>query len=146
METKKWKEYLLGILRFFMCYRCVFILDSSAPPFDIDVPLYRQQLNKDLVMNVYSNGQWGSYRHLPLDSCSTIPVSHAYVNVTTWGELSSLKWLQGKLQPATYVPNLHKHYFSMWNGHRIQLTAGCSYENYQCMYVAIKVYKCFIGY
>jgi hypothetical protein len=104
-KKKKWKEYLLGILRFFVCYRCVFILDSSAPAFDLDVPLYRQQLNTDLVMNVYNNGHWGSYRHLPLGSCNTIPVSHAYVNVTTRGDLSSLKWLEGKLQPDRYVPN-----------------------------------------
>jgi fatty acid synthase len=88
-----------------MCYRCIFILDTSAPAFGLDVPLYRQQLNKDLVMNVYSNGQWGSYRHLPLDSCDTIPVPHAYVNVTTRGDLSSLKWIEGKLQLDRYAPN-----------------------------------------
>lgn len=88
-----------------MCYRCVFILDTSAPAFDVDVPLYRHQLEKDLVMNVYSNGQWGSYRHLPLDSYDTVPVPHAYVNVTTRGDLSSLKWIEGKLQPDRYVIN-----------------------------------------
>ncbi|KDR18643.1 hypothetical protein L798_06624, partial [Zootermopsis nevadensis] len=106
-------EPLNGILGLVMCIRkepggesirCVFILDPLAPEFDPDLPLYHHQLNKDLVVNVYSDGQWGSYRHLPLDSCSTVTVPHAFVNVTTRGDLSSLKWLEGNLQPDSVSP------------------------------------------
>jgi len=39
--------------------------------FDLSVPLYQQQLNKDLSMNIFIDGKWGSYRHLPLDTCAT---------------------------------------------------------------------------
>jgi hypothetical protein len=71
--------------------------------FDLNLPLYRQQLNKDLVMNIYTDGKWGSYRHLPLDSCATVTVPHACVNIKTPGDLSSFKWLEGNLDPERFV-------------------------------------------
>jgi len=86
----------------YICCRCFFIVDTSAPMFDLNLPLYRQQLNKDLVMNVYIDGKWGSYRHLPLDSCATVTVPHAWVNMTP-GDLSSFKWLEGNMDPDRFV-------------------------------------------
>jgi hypothetical protein len=84
-----------------MCtfFRCFFILDTSAPPFDLNLSLYQQQLKKDLVMNVYSEGKWGSYQHLPLDSPAPITAPHAWVKIMTLGDLSSFKWLEGNLNP-----------------------------------------------
>jgi len=78
-------------------------VDASAPVFDLNLPLYRQQLNKDLVMNIYTDGKWGSYRHLLLDSCATVTVPHAWANVKTPGDLSSLRWLEGNLDPKRFV-------------------------------------------
>jgi len=78
-------------------------VDTSAPTFDLNLPLYRQQLNKDLVMNVYIDGKWGSYRHLPLDSCANVTVPHAWLNIVTPGDLSSFKWLEGNLDPDRFV-------------------------------------------
>ena len=84
-------------------FRCFFILDTSAPPFDLNLPLYQHQLNKDLVMNIYSDGKWGSYRHLPLDSPATIIAPHGWVKITYPGDLSSFKWLEGNLNPDRCV-------------------------------------------
>ena len=78
-------------------------MDTSAPLFDLNLPLYRQQLDKDLIMNIYIDGKWGSYRHLPLDSCATVAVPHALVNIMTPGDLSSFKWLEGNLDPDRCV-------------------------------------------
>jgi len=78
-------------------------VDTSAPLFDLNLPLYRQQLNKDLVMNVYIDGKWGSYRYLPLDSCATVTVPHAWMNIMSPGDLSSLRWLEGNLDPDRFV-------------------------------------------
>jgi hypothetical protein len=78
-------------------------VEISAPLFDMNLLLYRQQLNKDLVMNIYIDGKWGSYRHLPLDSCATVTVPHAWVNIMTPGDLSSFKWLEGNLDPDRFV-------------------------------------------
>ncbi|KAK6636857.1 hypothetical protein RUM43_010521 [Polyplax serrata] len=41
--------------------RWIFILDSSAPPFNPEESLYCEQLKKGLLMNVFSNGSWGSF-------------------------------------------------------------------------------------
>jgi fatty acid synthase len=68
----------------------------------VDLPLYSQQLNKDLVMNVYSGGKWGSYRHLLLDSCATVSTPHAWLSIMTPGDLSSFRWLEGHLVPDRY--------------------------------------------
>jgi fatty acid synthase len=80
-------------------FRCFFILDTSAPPFDLNLPLYWKQLNKDLVMNIYSDGRWGSYRHLPLDNSATVTTPHAWAKIMNPGDLSSFKWLEGNLNP-----------------------------------------------
>jgi hypothetical protein len=115
-----------------MFFRCIFILDTSAPAFDIDIPLYYQQLNKNLVMNVYSNGQWGSYRHLPLHNGSTVTVPHAFVNTTTLGDLSSLKWVEGNLQPDRCVPlaEVVNAYIHISLLHSIQ---GCEMNGEYCL-------------
>lgn len=80
--------------------RGVFIVDKDAPVFALDHPLYAAQLQKDLATSVLKNGLWGSYRHLPLDPNPLITVPHAYVNVGLRGDLSTLKWFEGSLDPS----------------------------------------------
>nr|CAD7400388.1 unnamed protein product [Timema cristinae] len=96
-----------GIMGLFNCIRrepggeiarVVFILDPKAPSFSLEEPLYSDQLKKDLVANVYKNGNWGSFRHLALQENAAIKVPHCYVNVTTRGDLSSLRWLEGNIK------------------------------------------------
>jgi hypothetical protein len=81
--------------------------------FDLNLPLYRQQLNKDLVMNIYIDGKWGSYRHLPLDSCATVTAPHAWVKIMTVGDLSSFKWLEGNLDPDRFVSVFCVNYWTL---------------------------------
>lgn len=79
--------------------RYVFIQDKNAPKFG-STRFYAEQLDKGLMANVLKGGQWGSYRHLPLDQQSSVPslqVEHAYVNTLTRGDLSSLRWIEGPL-------------------------------------------------
>jgi hypothetical protein len=71
--------------------------------FNLSLPLYQQQLNKDLVMNIYIDGKWGSYRHLPLDTCAAVTVPHAWVTIMTPGDLSSFKWLEGNMNHDRFV-------------------------------------------
>ncbi|CAG2054468.1 unnamed protein product [Timema podura] len=96
-----------GIMGLFNCIRrepggeiarVVFILDPKAPPFSLEEPLYSDQLKKDLVANVYKNGEWGSFRHLAFQENAAIKVPHSYVNVTTRGDLSSLRWFEGNIK------------------------------------------------
>ncbi|XP_068623911.1 fatty acid synthase-like [Battus philenor] len=83
--------------------QCYVISGESAPEFDPKDSFYKPRINKDLMMNVFQNNQWGSYCHLPiLDLDKTAPVAHAYVNVQTVGDLSSLRWVQGSL--GSHIP------------------------------------------
>ncbi|RVE49124.1 hypothetical protein evm_006245, partial [Chilo suppressalis] len=81
------------------------IADPSAPPFNPDLELYEEQLDKDLAINIYQDGQWGTYRHLLLGDLDTVMAQHAFVNVTTVGDLSSLKWLEGPIRPNQVFKN-----------------------------------------
>ncbi|XP_039309277.1 fatty acid synthase-like [Solenopsis invicta] len=76
--------------------RFVFIQDKNAPKFDLTEKFYAEQLNKGLTANVLKGGQWGSYRHVPLD-VSCLQVHHVYANTLKWGDLSSLKWIKSPL-------------------------------------------------
>lgn len=73
----------------------MFIRDNGLPPFSSANPIYASQLKKDLLMNVYQDGQWGSFRHLQLDTVSkqTVQVERAHVTTLVQGDLSSLKWI-----------------------------------------------------
>jgi len=41
-------------------------LDSNAPDFDSNQTFYTNQLSKDLIVNIYKNGGWGSYKKIVL--------------------------------------------------------------------------------
>ncbi|PSN28987.1 Fatty acid synthase [Blattella germanica] len=111
--------------------RCVFLQDARVPAFSLTAPLFAAQLKKDLVMNVYRGGAWGSFRHLKLDSHSdsaSLQVEHAYINALTRGDLASLRWIEG---PLTYYrpeksPNteLCHVYYAPLNFRDIMLATG----------------------
>ncbi|XP_066991506.2 fatty acid synthase [Anabrus simplex] len=111
--------------------RCIFVQDKNAPAFSLKHPLYAAQLKKDLVMNVYRGGEWGTYRHIKLDSNSdaaSLQVEHAYINALTRGDLASLRWIEGPL--TFYRPEKHPDkelcnvYYAPLNFRDIMLASG----------------------
>lgn len=82
-------------------YRCLFIEDPKAPKFSLTSDFYQKQLKKDLLVNVYRNGVWGSNRHFLLDDQSlnlTVPKEYAYIAPRKFGDLSTLSWTESRLQ------------------------------------------------
>ncbi|XP_077296456.1 fatty acid synthase-like [Arctopsyche grandis] len=115
-------ENLNGILGLVNCLRrepggdvanCVAIMDPKAPRFDPNIPLYEFQIDKELSMNVFKDGQWGTYRHLVLEELQDFPADHAYVNVTTRGDLSSLRWIEGDMNVDKEKDIVHVYYSAM---------------------------------
>ncbi|XP_030748833.1 fatty acid synthase-like isoform X2 [Sitophilus oryzae] len=99
-------ETASGIMGLFNCIRrepgglrskLVFIPDTEVPEFDINLPFYESQLKKQLALNVYKNGQWGTYRHLLFDQSNIIQREHYYLNSLIRGDLKSLTWIEGPL-------------------------------------------------
>lgn len=102
-------------------------MDKCAPKFSLEEPLFKKQLNKDLILNVYKNKAWGSYRHLLLEPPSLIEVQHGRINTSIRGDLSSLKWFQGSLVPFTQQPaesNLLHIYYTALNFRDIMLATA----------------------
>ncbi|KAM3964045.1 LOW QUALITY PROTEIN: fatty acid synthase-like [Aphomia sociella] len=98
-------EHINGLLGFVNALRkdpggeivgAFLISDPTAPKFDPSLKFYKDQLDKDLAINVYQDGQWGSYRHLFIE-VPVVKADHAYVNTISNGDLSSLKWVEGPL-------------------------------------------------
>ncbi|XP_055643690.1 fatty acid synthase-like [Toxorhynchites rutilus septentrionalis] len=106
--------------------QCVFVDDPSAPPFALNHPFYKQQLDLDLVMNIYRNGSWGSYRHLLLpNKPSTEPVHrHCYANCSTKGDLSSMTWFNGPLDVAPPKGELVRVVCSALNFRDVMIATG----------------------
>lgn len=69
-------------------------MDQNAPEFSTEVDIYRDQLSKNMAINVLKDGVWGSYRHLPINLFEPAPLEYAFCNTTIKGDLSSLTWLQ----------------------------------------------------
>nr|XP_054923967.1 fatty acid synthase-like [Dermacentor andersoni] len=89
--------------------RCV--LDASSAgtdkvgDFDLTNPEYKRLMEKDLVMNVYRNGQWGCYRHVVAKSADTTKnTPFAVLNLRKRGDVQSLSWYESPL-PYHALPN-----------------------------------------
>lgn len=70
-----------------------------------DLNEYSDQLQKDLVYNVFKNNVWGSYHHVSLENFDYNKqfkmVESAFVNTLYPDTMSSLSWIEGPL-PAQY--------------------------------------------
>ncbi|KAF4106419.1 fatty acid synthase [Onychostoma macrolepis] len=112
--------------------RCAFVSNLSK---DAEVPSLvptqkemKALLKKDLVMNVYRDGQWGVFRHqLLTQELSEELTDQAYVNVLTRGDLSSLRWIASPLRhfvPSNPNVQLCRVYYSSLNFRDIMLATG----------------------
>ncbi|XP_065226660.1 fatty acid synthase-like [Planococcus citri] len=111
--------------------RALFIQGSGSPKYAPSVAQYSAQLSKDLVHNVYKNGVFGTYRHLPLENLtekSLLKVEHAYINTLVRGDLASLRWIEGPLkyyQPENFPESeLCTVYYAPLNFRDIMLASG----------------------
>lgn len=95
--------------------RAILIQDPKAPKFSLQNPLYEKELRKDLACSVLrANGVWGSYRHLPLPPLGLKPVRHTWANQLVRGDLNSMCWLEGPIQPGYENDDLvHVRYSSI---------------------------------
>ncbi|XP_065204931.1 fatty acid synthase-like [Planococcus citri] len=127
------KDPMNGILGFFNCLkmeekginmRCFFIMDKESEDFSLDTPFYKKQLDKNLVHNVYKEGQWGSYRHLALTSVENIKTERAICKLEKLGDFSSLRWIESSLNSNRNKSTgklLAKIYYSSLNFRDIML-------------------------
>ena len=89
--------------------RCLFNTTAkSLGTVDFKKAPFTELLKNDLVQNVLAadGTSWGSYRHLslgPVEEDGLVAAEHAYLNVLTRGDLSTLKWVEAQ----------HKH----WDKH-----------------------------
>ncbi|CAH1160281.1 unnamed protein product [Phaedon cochleariae] len=83
--------------------KCVFIMDE-AEEFSLAAPFYAEQLAKNMAINVWKGGSWGTYRHLLIEDLEKIESEHCFVNSGIRGDLSSLAWYQGPLQHDMIEP------------------------------------------
>lgn len=99
-------EDFSGVLGFINCLRkeynssqisCFFIMDN-APQFNPHLEFYKLQLEKNIMINIWKNGAWGTYRHLPLLDTELVQKEHCYLDLLTVGDLSTATWFEGKLK------------------------------------------------
>ncbi|OTF69212.1 hypothetical protein BLA29_006499, partial [Euroglyphus maynei] len=121
--------------------RCILGTDiegSKLPPFsgfddDKHQAFYSNILKKDLVMNVYRQNEFGSFRHYELDNVDTkMTTEHAYLNVAIRGDLSSLNWYESQHKFYRQLPetlqkslgNLYTVYYAPLNFRDVMLATG----------------------
>ncbi|XP_013778686.1 fatty acid synthase-like [Limulus polyphemus] len=114
--------------------RCILITDQIKPSlssFTLNDPRFSDVLKKDLVMNVYKNRQWGSFRHTSFtgDVAEIVKTEHALLNVMTRGDLSSLRWFESPLKYSHDLSNERQStlcyvYYAPLNFRDIMLATG----------------------
>lgn len=112
--------------------RCVLVSNLSSaspvPQLELSSSELQRVLQGDLVMNVFRDGTWGAFRHFPLEQeRPEQPTEHAFVNVLTRGDLSSVRWV---CSPLHYTPatspgtELCTIYYASLNFRDIMLATG----------------------
>ncbi|XP_049520499.1 LOW QUALITY PROTEIN: fatty acid synthase-like [Dermacentor silvarum] len=113
--------------------RCLFnasLNTSNETDFSPRNPAYNDILTKDLVMNIYRDGQWGSFRQMsPLKrGAPKIPAEFACLNMEMLGDLSSLQWYVSPLRYAhpsnSTTKALCTVYYASLNFRDVMLAAG----------------------
>lgn len=113
--------------------RCVFnaSLKGGANPVANFQPAsseHKELVERDLVMNVYRDGKWGSFRHTVTQSrgAPRLWTEQAFLNVQTRGDLSSLQWYESPLRyrPASDDRVLCSVYYAPLNFRDIMLATG----------------------
>nr|XP_046232889.1 fatty acid synthase isoform X2 [Scatophagus argus] len=112
--------------------RCVFVSNLNEASVEPSLQLASQPmqsvLERDLVMNVFRDGQWGAFRHqLITHDLNQKLTEEAYVNVLTRGDLSSLRWIASPLhhfvRSNSNMQRCHVYYSSL-NFRDIMLATG----------------------
>ncbi|KAL1471046.1 hypothetical protein MTO96_040148 [Rhipicephalus appendiculatus] len=116
--------------------RCVFdasrTSSSRVSDFSPGNEAYKQLMERDLVMNVYRDGHWGSYRHRSTKWCGVVAkeTPYAFLRVRAPGDLSSLQWYES---PLGYAPHggksgsggtVYDVYYAALNFHDVLLATG----------------------
>ncbi|XP_074648828.1 fatty acid synthase-like isoform X2 [Tubulanus polymorphus] len=112
--------------------RCVYLCNldkkSELPDLAEGGAVFQHLVHMDLVMNVYRDGKWGSFRHLPYHQATRVETENAYINVLTRGDLSSLHWIESPLK--YFIPEHHPDkqmcsvYYTSLNFRDIMLATG----------------------
>lgn len=129
------KEELSGIVGLVNCIRkepnglnlkCLFIDDQRAPPFDINHQFYKSHLQLGLAVNLFKNGQWGSYKHFLLKQSAECEkqIDHCYANSLTRGDLSSMTWLYGPFNHGKPDGDLIRIQYASLNFRDVMLATG----------------------
>ncbi|KAH9490500.1 hypothetical protein DERF_016699 [Dermatophagoides farinae] len=75
-------------------FRCIYSDTELPKPIDFNQAPYNEILKKDLSMNVFKDGQWGTYRLLDLErNYNTVESNEVYLDIVKKGDMSSIKWL-----------------------------------------------------
>ncbi|XP_060080138.1 fatty acid synthase-like [Ylistrum balloti] len=87
---------------------------------------FQSMVKKDLVMNVWKDGMWGSYRHIPSkgESAKCKPCTRAFVNVLTRGDLSSLSWVESPPDSSQSGTSCCSVHYSALNFRDVMLATG----------------------
>lgn len=70
------------------------ITDEHCEPFSLHHAFYKQQLKKNLYINIARNQKWGTYVYVDLKELAKKPVTNASVDIVTIGNLSTLAWME----------------------------------------------------
>ncbi|KZC12654.1 Fatty acid synthase [Dufourea novaeangliae] len=106
--------------------KTVIIQDENAPKFSLNDPFYAEQLDIDIGINILRPGKvWGTYRHLPLPALKPVAVTNGYANIKIRGDLSSLQWVEGAIEPnSKNKDRLIKVVYSSLNFRDVMLATG----------------------
>ncbi|XP_003464876.2 fatty acid synthase [Cavia porcellus] len=112
--------------------RCILLSNLSStshvPKMDPGSAELQKVLEGDLVMNVYRDGVWGAFRFSFLDQDRPQEqTAHAFVNILTRGDLSSIRWVCSPLKyarPTSPETQLCTVYYASLNFRDIMLATG----------------------
>nr|XP_023029483.1 fatty acid synthase-like [Leptinotarsa decemlineata] len=104
----------------------LFVMDEDRD-INFEDPLFSEQLKKNMAINVFKDGVWGTYRHLLAEDTDQVQNEHCFVNPRMRGDLSSLSWFEGPLRHDMCIPperKLVSVYYASLNFRDVMTASG----------------------
>lgn len=79
--------------------RYFYIDDEKSPSFSLESDFYSKQMQMEMVANVYKNGNWGCYHHLPAEYHvqKFTQMHYAHMESVVLNNFNTVQWVQSPL-------------------------------------------------
>ncbi|KAK9891622.1 hypothetical protein WA026_015585 [Henosepilachna vigintioctopunctata] len=93
--------------------RMISLVGKNSGKFSLDKEFYREQLEKDLAVNIYKNSSWGSYKYFNYTRKEMRESENCHAEVVVPGDITQIKMVENFPYSRNQKNAIHVYYAGM---------------------------------